>query len=316
MSTMDELKIETIPEPDIRECLESLKGLGWRFSLTPARHLRLEHPETPSAIFCTMDEIRNLGTAVLRQMCQNYLSTHRARNGAAMRKTPSVAPTSAKPPAPTPALSAASPATTAPRPLPQSAPAQVVTAPVVAVSAPAPVAPAAPAPEPSPSIQKISRDLLALAQKIARGEITEVLITPDMLGKTLLIDGASMLVEDGAFVPSSWNDPDRSKPPAAASKPAASEKQAAAGKDAKAAPGAFNLSFRHKFLLELLHAHLPESVNTQEIAQKHWQTQGFASVKSAYASFRQGLALLASLGLVTETRSNGTYRYMAVRKKA
>lgn len=70
MSTMDELKIETIPEPDIRECLESLKGLGWRFSLTPARHLRLEHPETPSAIFCTMDEIRNLGTAVLRQMCQ------------------------------------------------------------------------------------------------------------------------------------------------------------------------------------------------------------------------------------------------------
>ncbi|MEY8802115.1 hypothetical protein AB9K35_17700 [Leisingera sp. XS_AS12] len=53
-------------------------------------------------------------------------------------------------------------------------------------------------PSPSAGLQTLPKDLLEIAMKIARGELTTIEVTPDMVGKTVVLDGSGWLIDGTA----------------------------------------------------------------------------------------------------------------------
>jgi hypothetical protein len=339
--------IDAIADPNIRDAIENLQIHGWTLSLTAQGHLRLSHPEASHPVSCTIEEVRKRGPEALKRVCNLVVERSRAKVAAEAEyernrlaaeaeyakrqeeKRRTARPV-AQQVATRPALRSV-PQSDAPKLAPSPAPASTEVSgavqALVVKPEPQPQALSAPVIPTHQDIQILPSDVLALARKIAAGEVSQIIVTPDMLGKTMLIDGKVLLVEDGpvpsgrlAGLPakSAVADMAASGAPEKPVSGAGKKPVSGAGKGAKstgnAEPGTFKLGPRHTFLLDLLTRRLPDYLTTQEIAQLHWRKEGFASVKSAYASFRQGLALLASLGYITEVRQNGTYRYMAVQK--
>ncbi|WP_036796895.1 hypothetical protein [Leisingera caerulea] len=98
------------------------------------------------------------------------------------------------------------------------------TAPATTHTTPAPAEPvvmpfpqdAVAAPSPSAGLQPLPKDLLAIAMKIVRGELNTIEVTPEMVGKTIVLDGSGWMI-DGALpagqIAGAGQKPAREMPP-------------------------------------------------------------------------------------------------------
>jgi hypothetical protein len=155
----------------------------------------------------------------------------------------------------------------------------------------APQAAPAPAATKPAGVETVSADVLALAMKIASGEMQSLEITPEMVGQTMFFDGR-LIMTDGAA-------------------PVAPAKMVA--KNTATTRGASGLDARDSKLLSTLKEMGPDFVTLTDLTQLVWEELDFMSFASARASIVTRLRKLAKAGHVDEGAAEGKIAFRFVK---
>lgn len=141
--------------------------------------------------------------------------------------------------------------------------------------------------KPVPTMTPISADVLALAQKIASGDYTQVQITPEMVGATLMFNGEMMITET------------RTDTVPAAIAPVSEPKH---GQPEPATHAVGKINNVNAKLIAAIKDFAPEAVTQKDLSELLFEEIGYKNVASALAAISSRLTRLCNKGLVVEEK--------------